>query len=185
MNESIRNYKNLLKVFAKLRKYAIIKNNDITDWADGVLASEITSDYEFIEISTTQNTHDLITVLEKNSENADLKIVCRAILGILYHLITDKLLEFKEVFRVAYEISYEEKLTDDEQFLLFGFAEFSMYDPKATYAGFRLFKEDFLEFLSIYKEFKLDNYKDWIKINAHMQYDLTLRLESIRKNYPY
>jgi len=80
MAENIKNYKNLLKVFAELRKYGIITNDFITGWSDEILSSEKTSEYEFIEISTTNSTHDLITLLDRNSQNADMEIVCRAIL---------------------------------------------------------------------------------------------------------
>lgn len=184
MKAQIRNYENLLKVYAELRKFGIITNTDITDWADGILASENLSDYEFIEISKTRNTHDLIVILDKNSQHADLEIVCRAMLGILYHSLTVSL-EFKKALKVIYEISYEEKLTNDEQFLLYGFSEISMYDLRDNYEGFRLFKEDLIEFLKIYKDFTLANHKEWNLINEALATNLTRKLEKINYNYPY
>ncbi|SDI59056.1 hypothetical protein SAMN05421846_11052 [Chryseobacterium taeanense] len=184
MGETIKNYENLLKVFAELRKFGIITNTDITDWADEILASENLSDYEFIEISTTKNSHDLIVILEKNSQYPNLEIVCRAMLGILYHSLTASL-EFKKALKVIHEISYEEKLTNDEQFLLYGFSEISMYDLRGNYEGFRLFKEDLMEFLKIYKDFTLTNYKEWNLINEILLPALTEKLEKINHNYPY
>lgn len=185
MKAQIRNYENLLKVFAELRKFGIITNTDITDWADEILASENLSDYEFIEISTTRNTHDLIVILEDNSQYADLEIVCRAMLGILYRSLTTTSLEFKKALKVIYEISYEEKLTNDEQFLLYGFSEISMYDLRDNYEGFRLFKEDLMEFLKIYKDFTLANHKEWNLINEALATNLTEKLKKINHNYPY
>lgn len=184
MKAGIRNYENLLKVFAELRKFGIITNADITDWADEILASENSSDYEFIEISTTKSTHDLIVILDKNSQHADLEIVCRAMLGILHSLETTSL-EFKKALKMIHEISYEEKLTNDEQFLLYGFSEVSMYDLRGNYEGFRLFKEDLMEFLKIYEDFTLANYKEWNLINEVLSTDLTGKLAKINHNYPY
>ena len=185
MKASIRNYENLLKVFAELRKFGIITNANITDWADEILASENSSDYEFIEISTTKSTHDLIAILDKNSQHADLEIVYRAMLGILYNSLTTVSLEFKKALKVIHEISYEEKLTNDEQFLLYGFSEISMYDLRGNYEGFRLFKEDCMEFLKIYKDFTLANHEEWIVINEILSTGLTEKLEKINHNYPY
>jgi hypothetical protein len=185
MKVSIRNYENLLKVFAELRKFGVITNTNITDWADGILASENLSDYEFIEISTTKNTHDLIVILEKNSQHADSEIVCRAMLGILYHSLTTASLEFKKTLQIIYEISYEKTLTVEEQFLLYGFSEFSMYDLKGTYEGLRLFKEELVDFLSIYKSFTLENHREWMMINAAVLSDLSEKLPKVKRNYPY
>lgn len=185
MGETIKDYENLLKVFSELRKYGIIENSDITDWADEILASENLSDYEFIEISTTKSTHDLIVILDKNSQHADWEIVCRAMLGILYHSLRTTSLEFKKALQVIHEISYEEKLTGDEQFLLYGFSEVSMYDLRGNYEGFRLFKKDCIEFLKIYKEFTLANYKEWNLMNEILLIDLTEKLERINHNFPY
>ncbi|MCJ8155467.1 hypothetical protein MKJ01_17045 [Chryseobacterium sp. SSA4.19] len=185
MKASIRNYENLLKVFAELRKFGIITTIDIVSWADGILASESISEYEFIEISTTKNTQNLLTILDKNSQYADLEIVCRAMLGILYNSLTTASLEFKKAFKVIKEISYEEKLTNDEQFLLYGFSEFSMYDLKGAYEDLRLFKEDLMEFLKIYKDFTLTNHKEWSSINKVLATVVTEKLEKINKNYPY
>jgi len=185
MGITIKNYENLLKVFSELRKYGIIENSVITEWADGILMTENTSDYEFIEVSTTKSTHDLIVILDKNSQHADWKIVCRAMLGALYHSLTTTSLEFKKALQVIREVSCEEKLTNDEQFLLYGFSEVSMYDLRGNYEGFRLFKEDCIEFLKIYKEFTLANYKEWNLMNEILLIDLTEKLEKINHNFPY
>ncbi|MDR6156525.1 hypothetical protein QF023_000041 [Chryseobacterium sp. SLBN-27] len=185
MAENIKNYKNLLKVFAELRKYGIIKNGAIKDWADDILSLEEVSEYEFIEISTTNSTHDLITILDRNSQNADMEIVCRAMLGILYHLLNTKSLEFKKALKIICEISYEERLTKDEQYLLYGFSEYSMYDFDGPYEGLRLFKEDLIKLLKIYESFTLSNYNEWQIKNEILQYELDKELDSIKLNYPY
>lgn len=185
MGENIRNYQNLLKVFAELRKYGIIKNDVIKDWADDILSLEEISEYEFIEISTTSSTNDLITILERNSQNSDMEIVCRSMLGIIYHFLNSKSLEFKKALKVICEISYEEALTKDEQYLLYGFSEYSMYNLDDDYKGFRLFKEDLLKLLKIYQDFTLSNYNEWLVKNEILKPNVDKKLENIKLNYPY
>lgn len=184
MAENIKNHKNLLKVFAELRKYGTITNDIIKDWAEDILSSEEMSEYDFIEISTTNSTHDLITILERNSQNADMEIVCRAMLGIIYHFLNSESLEFKKALKVICEISYEEALTKDEQYLLYGFSEYSMYNLDDD-KGFRLFKEDLLKLLKIYQNFTLSNYNEWLIKNEILKPNIDKELENIILNYPY
>ncbi|WP_295199407.1 hypothetical protein [uncultured Chryseobacterium sp.] len=185
MNENVCDYQNLLSAFAILRKFGLLKNKEITDWADAILAKEETSAYFLIEISTTTNTHDLITVLEKNSANANRKIVCRAICGIIYHLLTNKAIELTDSLNVIHEISYEEQLTKDEQFLLYEFSGISLYDLQDTYENFCLYKEDYLKLLSIYKDFALDNYSEWTFIHNRLLLELAGKLEKLKRDHPY
>ncbi|WP_294304158.1 hypothetical protein [uncultured Chryseobacterium sp.] len=185
MKENIANHQNLLSVFAILIKYGIITNKEITDWADSILASEAASDYAFIEISTSTSTYDLIKILEKNAMNKNPEMVCRAILGIVYHLLTKQLIAFKDSLKVVSEISYEEKLTEDEQFLLYGYSESSSYELQGVYESFRLYRENFFEFLSLYKNFTLTNHREWSSIHETLLTELSEKLEMVKGNYPY
>jgi len=185
MTENIGNYQNLLKVFSILRKYGIIKSKEIIGWADAVLASEDASEYRFIEISTATSTHELINILDRISINANQEIVCRAILGILYHLLADKSIEFNDSLPVISEISYEEKLMQDEQFLLYGFSEPSLYELQGAYKGFRIYKQNLIEFLHLYKDFTLENYQKWIFIHEMILTNLAEKIEKLRKNSFY
>ncbi|WP_294222665.1 hypothetical protein [uncultured Chryseobacterium sp.] len=185
MTENIRDHQNLLKVFSVLRKYGIIKNKEIVGWADAVLASEDASEYGFIEISTATSTLQLINILDRVSTNANQEIVCRAILGVLYHLLADKSIEFNDSLPVISEISCEEKLMQDEQFLLYGFSEPLLYELQGPYKGFRIYKQNLIEFLHLYKDFSLENYQEWIFINEMILTDLTEKMEKIRKNSFY
>lgn len=185
MTENIGNHQNLLKVFSTLRRYGIIKSKEIIDWADAVLASEDASEYGFIEISMATSTHELINILDRISTNADQEIVCRSILGILYHLLTDKSIEFNDILPVISEISYEEKLMQDEQFLLYGYSESSSYEFQGVYEGFRLHRGNFIEFLSLYKDFTLTNHREWSFIHKALLTDLSGKLEMVKGNYPY
>lgn len=184
MKEDIADYQNLLNVFAILRKYRIIENKEITDWADAILASQSASDYAFIEISTAADTHDLIKILEKNTSDEDPEIVCRATLGIIHHLLTENLTAFKDSLRVISEISYEEKLTEDEQFLLYGYSESSSYEFQGVYKGSRLYRENFIEFLSLYRNFTLINHREWKSIHATLLTELSEKLKMAKENYP-
>ncbi|MGG5210064.1 hypothetical protein ACQWU4_14125 [Chryseobacterium sp. MIQD13] len=182
---SIKDHKNLLKVFMILLNYGVIRKGDVTAWADSVLADEDESEYAFIELSTSDNVHDTIQILKKNSTDADPEITSRAVLGILYHILQDEKVFLKTVFEIATYISYEEKLTTDEQFLLYRFDEHIEFNLNDVYERLRLFKANFMDLLTIYKLFTLENHDHWPAINEKTLLDLDMRLEVVKNNYPY
>ena len=179
---SIKDYKNLLKVFMILLDYGVIRRNDIAAWADSVLTREEESEYAFIELSTVTNWHDAVQLLNKNSADADPEITSRALLGVLYHMLQDEKVVLKTVFKIATYISYEEQLTPDEQFLLYSLDEYIELNMNEAY---EIFKNNFTDLLSIYKGFTIENYDLWPSINEEIKKDLDIRLKAVKKNYPY
>ncbi|SHH65309.1 hypothetical protein SAMN05421866_3340 [Chryseobacterium oranimense] len=182
---AIKDHENLLKVFVILLEYGAIKRSTINSWADSILASEDESEYEFIELSTATNGHDTTQILKKNSAEADPEITYRAVLGILYHMLQDGKVILKTVFEIATFISYEKSLTSDEQFLLYRFDEHVELNLNDVYETSQLFKTNFLDLLSIYKNFTLNNHNKWPDINENTKQNLNIRLEAVKKNYPY
>ncbi|CEJ70192.1 hypothetical protein BN1195_02497 [Chryseobacterium oranimense G311] len=182
---AIKDHENLLKVFVILLDYRIIKKDLVTAWADSILTREDESEYVFIELSTSTNVHETIQILNRNSTNAYTEIASRAILGILHHMLEDEKVTLKTVFQVATHLSYEERLTSDEQFLLYHYDEYIELNLNESYETLRLFKTNFLDFLSIYKDFRLDNDDSWPAINEKIKGDLEIKLQPIKKKYPY
>lgn len=182
---SIKDYKNLLKVFVILLEYGVITKNYIAGWADSILASENESEYTFIELSTSKNLLDTVQILNKNSTNADTEITSRAVLGVLYHLLLEEQAALKTVFEMATQISYEEQLTSDEQFLLYRFDEHTVLNLNDVYGTLRLLKTNFLDFLSIYKGFRLDNYESWSAVSEKVKLELPMKLEAVKRNFLY
>lgn len=184
-NASIKDYENLLRVFVVLLNYGLIKIDHIARWADSILASEQESEYAFIELSTSKNLLDTVQILNKNSTNADSEITSRAVLGILYHILQNEQTALKTVFEIATYISYEEQLTSDEQFLLYRFDEHIVLNLNDVYEAARLLKTNFLDLLSIYKGFGLDNYESWPAVNEKVKLDLSMKLELVKGNFLY
>ncbi|MBB6369086.1 hypothetical protein [Chryseobacterium shigense] len=182
---SIKDHENLLKVFMILLNYGAIKRDHVTRWADSVLAGENESEYAFIELFTSANVHDTTQILIKNSTDADPEITSRAVLGILYHMLQDEKVVLKTVSDIATHISYEEHLTFDEQFLLYRFDEHIELNLNEVHERLRLFKTNFVDLLAVYKDFTLDNFSGWPAVNGKIKKDLGIKLEVIKKNYPY
>ncbi len=182
---TIKDYGNLLKVFVILLDYGVIRKEKVISWADSILASENESEYVFIELSTCANTHDIIQVLKKNTLDSDSEITSRAVLGILYHLLDENKVVLKNIFETATHISYEEQLTDEEQFLLYRFDEYIDLFENGVFEKLNLFKTNFEELLGIYKDFKLDNPHQWVTINEKIKQDLQIKLEAFKNGYHY
>jgi len=182
---SIKDHESLLKVFVILLDYHAIKKDLVTAWADSILICEEESEYAFIELSTSTNVHETIQILDSNSANADTEIASRALLGILHYMLLNEKVTLKTVFQIATHLSYEERLTSDEQFVLYHYDEYIELNLNESYETLRHFKTNFLDFLGIYKDFRLDNDESWSAINEKIKQDLEIKMETIKRNYPY
>ncbi|MDR4894570.1 MULTISPECIES: hypothetical protein [unclassified Chryseobacterium] len=182
---SIKDYGNLLKVFVILLEYGVIRKEKVINWADSILASENESEYVFIELSTCSNTHDIKQILNNNTLDSDSEITSRAVLGVLYHLLDEHKVVLKNIFETVTHISYEERLTDEEQFLLYRFDEYTELFESGVFVKSNLFKANFEELLGVYKDFKLDNPHQWVTINEKIKQDLQIKLETFKGNYLY
>jgi len=186
MKTSIKDYQNLLKVFAILLEFGAIRTQLVIDWADTILASEEESEYAFIELSTIdKNAQSVIQILLKNCENTSPEITSRAIIGILGNMLKEEKVGLKTAFQITTHLSYEQLLTSEEQYLLYGYWDYLDFKSMDNSETFRHFTIYFNEFLSIYKNFKFENHHQWSTINEQLKPNLSDQLKVIKQNSLY
>ena len=183
MKENPRKYRELFKVFEILLVDGIIDTKFINNWADTILSKEIQSEYEFIEISTTFNINELVTLLNKLSEKSELIIAQRAVFGILYNLNISDSLEIRSVTRIVENFAYSKFLTKQEKNFLYGIDDFMDLAITNVYGDFTKLKNEFWEFLEIYKNFNFKNYNDWSNINNELDGKIPENIENLTEKY--
>ena len=183
MKENPNKYRELYKVFQILLIDGIIDTRFINNWADQILAKELESEYEFIEISTTLNLNDLITLLNKLSEKCNLKIVQRAVFGILYNLSIIESIDIKISARIVGKFVYNNSLTEKEKSILYGIDDFIELAISKVYGDFEKLKNEFWDFLEIYKELNFTTYDSWDKINYNLENELAHSIEKVLDKY--
>lgn len=183
MKENTTKYKEMFKVFEVLLIGGIIDTNFINNWSDNILSKENESEYEFIELSTTTNTNDLIFLLKRLSSNCNLKISQRAAFGILYNSTLEGFPNIKLASRIVDRFLYENALTQMEKNFLFGIDDFIELAISGIYGDRDKLKNEFWDFLEIYQAFNFMTYENWIKINNKIEENLEENLKKIQDRY--
>ncbi|MEN2436720.1 hypothetical protein AAH994_14985 [Weeksellaceae bacterium A-14] len=183
MKENPEKYRELFKVFAILLTDGIIESKFVNNWADEILAKETESEYEFIEISTTLNLNDLITLLNKLSENCNLKISQRAIFGILYNSNIGEYIDIKNATKVVSKFTLNNSLTEKERAFLYGIDDFVDLAIEKIYGDLNKLKNEFWDFMEIYQELNFNSVENWNSINKKIEENLQIELEKVTDKY--
>lgn len=183
MKENPEKYQELFKVFAILLTDGIVETKLVNNWADKILAKETESEYEFIEISTTLNLNDLIMLLNRLSENCNLKIAQRAVFGILYNSNIGEYIDIKNVTKVVSKFTLNDSLTEKERAFIYGIDDFVDLAIEKIYGDLDKLKNEFWDFMAIYQELNFDSVENWNSINKKIEENLHIELEKVTIKY--
>jgi len=168
-------YQELFKVFSLLLADRIIDEKQINNFADEILSKETNSEYEFIELSTTKNLNDLISLLNKFSTNCNTKIAYRAVLGIIYNLN----INIETSSRCISRLSYLNGLSEKEKDFINGIDDFIDLAINKIYGDINRLNSEYLDFLKIYNEFNFDSAENWNAINSKIEHNLIEKIQHV------
>jgi hypothetical protein len=177
-------YQNLFKVYEILLKKNAIDTKFIIDWADKVIDSPAEPDYVIIELATdSRNINDAISILNSNTQNFNIEVVSRAIIGILSHLLELGSISINIVSLIINEIAYYKRLTDLENTFLYGYGDFYDLAVQKIYGDLELLSKEIKEFISFYIDFNFENYESWAQINKNVKNKLPENLNLLKVKY--
>jgi hypothetical protein len=185
MANHLKEYKIVLGVFALGVLNGVIEKQQIIDWADDIIRREEAPDFLIIELSliNTKSNSDIISLLNEYKEDSIPLISARVYLGMFYYQLLKGKLELPQAVNAIYHLVHTDFITSYEEGKIYtieyendsignGYFNITIDDVKANT----------LEFLSLYKEFKLDNVSDWESINSNVELKIEL-LEKKQKDY--
>jgi len=155
----------LLEVYRLGLALGLVSREEIITWADDIIKTTYEPDYFFIELSLSHDINGLIEVLNKYVEQYKNPIYDRVILSLVYQ--RKPIYDVTQVENIAafvgglYSWGF---LTNFENNTIFMFEDYYMYysnDLTQLQVGL-------INFLAIYKEFTLENFRDWPGINEHV-----------------
>lgn len=177
-------YQNLFKVYEILLKKNAIDTKFIIDWADKVIDASTELDYVIIELATdSRNINDTISILNNNTQNFNIEVVSRAVIGILSHLLELGSISINIVSLIINEIAYYKGLTDLENTFLYGYGDFYDLAVQKIYGDLELISKEIKEFISFYGDFNFENYESWTQINKNVKNKLPENLKLLKVKY--
>jgi hypothetical protein len=150
----------LLEVFLNALQRAFLDPKEIIQWADHIIAADEEPDYFFIELSLSQNSNEIIAIINELLRYEPRKTPVRASLGFLYRNYIRNKTPFTNILWQMDLLIDGTDLTDKERNFIYDM------DSDYMYAGTGYGKVELIElklehFFSMYKEFKISNFKDW------------------------
>jgi hypothetical protein len=155
----------LLNVYCEGLKLGLISKDEIVAWADQKIINADEADYFFIEVSLSHDVNSLIELLNKYVKPTNDPICDRVLLSLVYH--RQPIHDVEEVESIATMVgsmSSWDRLTFFENDTIYMFEDYIIYYS----ADFIQLQIELINFLTIYKAFTLENYKQWVDINLQV-----------------
>jgi hypothetical protein len=170
-------YKVVIEVFALGILNGVIEKQQIIDWADDIIRNENEPDFFVLELSliNTKSNSDILSLLNEYREESIYIISARAYMAMVYHKLLNGQLELQQVVNAIYALVPSELISGYEEGRIYTME----YENDSIDNGYfnitaEEVKTNAIEFLSLYREFSMDNIPDWGKINTEVELKLVL-----------
>lgn len=174
MTIALSQYNLLLQAYRDGLSIGLVTRAEIVAWADDLIVKTDEPDYFLIEISMSKDQKDLINILNNIAPPTESTIPKRALLGLVNQLFIENKSDHTEIIALITDLLYNfDNLSTYERGMYYTFDDYYLYYHSINDEGLIA---DLQAFLSIYAEFKFDNYTDWPeiekKVNYHIENDV-------------
>jgi hypothetical protein len=162
-----KDYIELLEVFSIAVVNGIVDKQYIIKWADKIIYQDDEPHDLIIELSLCghKNVSDIASIIGEFIGEQKPVVSGRVILGLLYHQFVSGQITLAKVVSDFWLVLDDDQLTSQERSLLYGLDEdFDLANENLAFT-IEDVKKWTLEVLEIYKDFNLDNFKDWKDID--------------------
>jgi len=178
-----KDYIELLEVFRIALTNGLLDKNEIIKWADNIITSNNEPDYFIIELSLCghKSANDIVSLLNEYIGQCKPQISSRVILGFLYGQYIAGQLALRKVVGSIDWIIWQTDLTEDEKSFMYGLDDNYNCAEEGIYGTVEAVESQTLRFLEIYKDFQIDNFKDWKLIDTTIDDKIKVLLEIVKK----
>jgi hypothetical protein len=165
-------------------QYDIVKAADIIGWADEWIVAEASPAQLLFEISAAQNARDLGYVLHRNTELHNDRYSCRILLGYLAQQFFTGLLNEQVVLGNFDRLISQNLLAKDwDEESICRWLSNNFYTAQQNFARKEFInevKDDIKMFLSIFLDYRLNNYEHWAQIHDLVNVKITAYINKPR-----
>jgi hypothetical protein len=156
-------YLQLLTVFRMGLLHGFISPKEVTAWADAIIEHDEQPDYFTIELSLggQDKSEKQLSLLNEFIGQHAPPISGRIILGLLYQKYSSGQLPLQKVVRTMYWLHREADFTDLEKSFIYGLDDDYDLAVSNTWGSLKQVEDSVMEFLDVYKDFRLDNAHQW------------------------
>ncbi len=162
-----KDYIELLGVYCVALKNGLIEKEEVIRWVDNIIINDSEPDYFFIELSLkgSKSINDIISHINELIGLDRSTITGRVIFGYLYKQYSENIITLKKLVDTINCIIWETGITENERRLICGIDDEYYCAIDGIYGSINDIEKVALRFLEIYKDFTINNFNDWNKIN--------------------
>uniref|UniRef100_UPI00260FE01A hypothetical protein n=1 Tax=uncultured Mucilaginibacter sp. TaxID=797541 RepID=UPI00260FE01A len=173
----------LLEVFSIALTNGLLDKSEVVKWADRIITSDSEPEYFIIELSLCghKTLNDIVSLINEFIGKNKPQVSGRVILGFLYKQYLARKITLRKVVSTINWIVWQADLTDEEKSFMYGLDEDFECAEDGIYGTVEAVEKETICFLETYKDFQIDNYNDWKKIDETINNKIALLLETIRQ----
>ena len=167
-----KDYLDLLQVFSIGIVYGLISKYEITNWVDEIIQKDDEPDSFLIELSLIDNLSNsaISAIINEYIGEYNSNISHRVVFSILLSKLKTKQISLEKAVNVVEYLCLNHNLSNKEfNSLRFRFSDEFYLAKDCSIGTLPDIETRLADTLSFYKEFNLDNYKDWNKINQRIK----------------
>lgn len=180
MTTNIREYIDFLKVFQLGLEYGLLDMKIIIDWADKIIHQDEIPDNFVIELSLSghKSVDFVITIINDYIGPQTSVLPTRVIIGLLHQGLINGQIKLRNVTAILDGLIWKGHLTENEKTFLYGLDDELNLAESKIHGLEKGVEEATLRFTELYKEFRIDNPKEWNEING----TIDKKVEELYKN---
>jgi len=164
MSTSPQPYNLLLEVFYWGLQWELITKAEAVKWADDIIiTTEDIPDYFFIELSMSKSVTEAKVLIKDKIGISNATIIGNVLLGLIYYKLNSNNIGLQKACEVMDRIALNDTMAGDKMGALYQFSDELQEAFRPEHYDY--LRIEILEFLSIYRDFALDNYDMWPSIN--------------------
>ncbi len=171
----------LLEVFRDGLVLGLISKDEIITWADNIINSETEPDYFFIELSLAKSVNEICELLDSHIARLGSPVTSRVFLGLIYQKLVDdsNTMAVEQAAVLTGRLNDREILSGFESGRMWAFDDYEILCLPDTCQ----LQVEIINFLSMYKEFSLNNYDQWPTINSRVEEVIKAEQEKLDLHY--
>ncbi|MFB0496965.1 hypothetical protein ABID99_003202 [Mucilaginibacter sp. OAE612] len=168
MSTSPQPYNLLLEVFYWGLQWELITKAEAVKWADDIIiTTEDIPDYFFIELSMSKSVTEAKVLIKDKIGISNATIIGNVLLGLIYYKLNSNNIGLQKACEVMDRIALNDTMAGDKMGSLYQFSDELQEAFRPEHYDY--LRIEILEFLSIYRDFALDNYDMWPSINDQIE----------------
>lgn len=173
----------LLEVFSIALANGVLDKYEVVKWADRIITKDSEPDLFIIELSLCEHKslNDIVSLLNEFIGQEKAQVSGRVILGFIRQQYLARKITLKKVVGAINWIAWQVDLTDEEKSFMYGLDDYHDCSEEGIYGTVEAVEKETLRFLEIYKDFQIDNFKEWKLIDSTIDEKIKVLSEIVKK----